>query len=86
MRHFVGLFAAIATLPCGMGVASAQAGLVALTGALDATGANQSGALSAAVPVAAITVAADDYGCAAAGTQVASWVWLHRHMRPTGFG
>ena len=86
MRHFVGLFDAIATLACGMGVASAQAGLVTLTGGLHATGANQSGTRSAAVTVTPVAVAADDHGGAATRTQIASGVWLHRHMRPTGLG
>lgn len=73
MRHFVCLARPVAALACGVGVASAQAGLEANTGALDATLANQGGAFSAAVTVAAITVAAEDHGCAAAGAQVASW-------------
>ena len=86
MRHFLCLALSVTALPCGMGVAPRQAALVVARGLLHATRAHLSGALSAAVAVAAVAVAADDHGCAAAGAQVASWVWLHRHMRPTGFG
>ena len=86
MRHFVGLFAAIATLTSCVGVAPAKAGLVTFCGGLHATGAHFVSAVAAAVALAAIAVAADGYCCAAAGAQVASWMWLHRQIGPTGLG
>lgn len=86
MRHFLCLALSVATLALSVSMASAKAGLVTSTGALHATLAHPSGALKAAVAVTAVAVAADDHGCAAAGAQVASWVCIHRHRRPTGFG
>ena len=86
MRHFLCLALAVATLACGVGVASRQAALVVARGLTHALRAHLSGTRSAAVPVAAVTVAANDNGGAAASAQVASWVGLHRHMRPTGLG
>ena len=87
MRHFVGLFAAIATLARSVGVTPAKAGLVTFPGALHATGAHPGGAVGAAVTVTAIAAATQDYGCATAGAQVASRrSRLHWQIVPTGFG
>lgn len=86
MRHFVGLSASVATLASSVGVASTKAGLVALACGLYAASPNLRGARLAAVAVAAVAVAANDHGCATASAQVPSWVGLHRHKGPTGFG
>ena len=86
MRHFVCLPGPIPALARSVGVAPAKAGLITFAGALHATGADPSGALGAAVTVTAVAVATQDYGCATAGTQVASRYRIHRHIRPTGFG
>ena len=86
MRHFVGLSLAVAALTRSVGMTTTTAALVPLPGIGHATGTHLCGALSAAVAVTKITVAADDYAGSAAGAQVASWGWLHRQIGPTGLG
>jgi len=86
MRHFVCFSLPVPALARGVGVTPAKTGLVTFPGGLYAAGAHPSGALGAAVTVAAVAVATQDYGCATAGAQEASRRRLHRHIGPTGFG
>ena len=86
MRHFVCLPGPVPALTRGVGVTPAKAGLITFPGALHAAGAHTSCAFGAAVAVAAVAVAAQDYGHATAGAQVASGRRLHRQIGPTGFG
>lgn len=71
MRHFL-LPSPVTALSVGVGVATARAGLVAPVGGTNRTAARLLGTLRSAVAMAAITVAADEYGSAAASAQVAS--------------
>ena len=84
MRHFVCFSPAVATLPRSVSMAPGKTALEALTCRLHATGAHQVGAIGAAVALAAITVAADAYGCSAVRAQKMSWGWLHRHIGADG--
>jgi len=86
MRHFVGLFAAIATLTLCVGVATAKAGLITLSGGLHAAAAHFACAVVAAIALTAIAVATQDDGCVTASAQVASRWGFHRQIGPTGFG
>jgi hypothetical protein len=86
MRHFVGLSLAVAALTRSVGMPPTTAALVPPPGIGHATGTHFVSAVAAAVALAAIAVAADDDGYAAASAQVASGRWLHRHIGPTGFG
>lgn len=81
MRHFL-LPGPVTALPVGVGVATARAGLIAAAGGTNRTAARLLGTLRSAVALAAITVAADEYGGAAAGAQVASSGKVHWQWRP----
>jgi hypothetical protein len=76
MRHFLHS-GSVAALPLRMGVAAAQAGLIAAAGLAHGLVAGLLGAARAAVSVPAITVAADQHGAAATGAQVASSGKVH---------
>jgi hypothetical protein len=66
MRHFL-LSGPVTALPFGVGVTTAQAGLVSAAGGTHGTSASLVGTLRRAVAVAAITVAANEHGRAATG-------------------
>ncbi len=83
MRHFL-LSGSVTALPFGVGVTTAQAGLIAATSGTNRTTASLVGTLRRAVAVAAIAVAADEYGGATAGAQVASPGKVHWHSGPMG--
>jgi len=68
----------------GTGVAAAQAVLIATTGSPDRASARLVGASRGAVALAAVAVAANQYGGAAAGAQIASSRQLHWSPWPMG--
>jgi hypothetical protein len=76
MRHFPHA-GPVTTLPLRVGVTAAQAGLIAAAGSPQGQVAGFFGATRGAVPVSAITVAADEHGAAATGAQVASSGKVH---------
>ena len=67
MRHFL-LSGPVMALPLRMGVTTPQARLVTLSGCTNRSSSCLSCARYAAVAVTTIAVAANQYGCAAAGT------------------
>ena len=67
----------ISLLTFGVGVAAAQAVLIAATGGPDRTSARQVGTPRSAVALAAVAVAANQYRGAAAGAQIASSGEVH---------
>jgi len=83
MRHFP-QFGPIATLPFGMAMTAAQAGLIAAAGSTQRLMPRLLGTPLRAVAVASITVAADQYGGAATGAQVASSGKVHWRSGPMG--
>jgi hypothetical protein len=66
MRHFF-VFGPILALALGVGMTTSPAGLIATTGSTDGGASCLSGTRFAAVALATITVAANDYCLAAAG-------------------
>ena len=75
---------AIPALPFGVGVTAGSAGLIAATGGTDRASPRLSGTSSGAVALAAVAVAADQYGGAAARTQIASSGEVHWSPWPMG--
>ena len=82
MRHFL-LFGSIPALAFGVGMTTSPAGLIAATGGPDGSASCLRRTALGAVAVAAITVAANDHGLAAAGAEVASSCRIHG-QRPMG--
>jgi len=82
MRHFRA-FCPVTALPLGMGVASTEAGLVALSGCAHAAGALFGGAVFA-VAVATVATAAHQNWVTAACAQVTPGRWLHWQMVADG--
>ena len=77
MRHF--LFpSTVAALALGMGAAATLTCLIALAGRAQGTGAGRLGTFVGAVAMAVVTMAAEEYHCAAAGTAVTSSRRLHQ--------
>jgi hypothetical protein len=85
MRHFL-CAGPVTALPFCMRMAAAQAGLIAATGRTHGVAAGLFGAGRGAVTVAAITAAADQYGGAATGAQVASSGKIHGQSGPMDCG
>jgi hypothetical protein len=83
MRHFL-LSGTVTALSLGVGVTTAQTGLIAATGGTNRMAASLVGTLPGAVAVATITVAANKHGRAAAGAQVASSRMVHWQSGPMG--
>jgi hypothetical protein len=83
MRHFL-LPGPVTALPLRMRVTAAPTGLIAAAGCTQGVVAGFFGASRGAVTVAAIAVAADQYGGAATGAQVASSGMVHWHSGPMG--
>lgn len=83
MRHFL-LPGPVTALPFGMGVTATQTILIPVSGRTKRTPTRLIGTRRRAVPIAAITVAADEYGDAAAGAQVASSGKVHWQSGPMG--
>ena len=83
MRHFLrpkgvqSHSGPITLLTFGVSVAAAQAVLIATTGSPDRASARLVGAYRGAVALAAVAVAANQYGGAAAGAQIASSGEVH---------
>jgi hypothetical protein len=86
MRHFFCLTLSPAALSLCVGMATAKAGLVTLSGGLHAAAAHFACAVVAAIALTAVAVATQDDGCVAAGAQVASRWGFHRQIGPTGLG
>ena len=83
MRHFL-LSGPISTLAFGMGATAAMRVLIATAGGPYRLLARLRRASFRAVAVAAITIAADKHGGAAAGAQVAASWEFHWQVRPMG--
>jgi len=89
MRHFLrskgvqSRSGPITLLTFGVGVTATQTGLIAASGGTDRASASFTGA-SSAVALAAVAVAANQYGGAAAGTQIASSREVHWSPWPMG--
>jgi hypothetical protein len=83
MRHFL-LSSSVTALSLCMRVTAAQAGLIAAAGRTQGAAAGFFGAGRGAVAVTAIAVAADQYGGAATGAQVASSGKVHWQSGPMG--
>lgn len=81
MRHFC-LPHPVAALARGVGMAAARARLIALSDRAQGTGSGDLGTAAGAVARAAVAAAADEYRCAAAGTEVASSWRFHRREGP----
>jgi hypothetical protein len=77
MRHFL-LFGTVATLAFSVFFAAWQARLIALSGGFEGLSAGQLCAVTGTVALATVTVAANQYFCAAAGTKKASSGRFHR--------
>jgi len=84
MRHFL-LFGPVAALAFGVGMPTAPAGLIPATGGTDGATASLIGTRVRTVTMAAITVAADEYGGATRCAQVAASGKVHWQSRPMGF-
>lgn len=84
MRHFL-LSGPVTTLAFGVGVTAAHAVLIAATRGTDRSPACLVGTPRGAVALAAITVAANEHGRAAADAQVASSGKVHWPTWPMGF-
>jgi len=83
MRHFL-LPGPVAALAFGVGVTTAQAGLIAATGGTNGATASLIGTRRGAVAMATVTVAADQYSGAATSAQVASSGEVHWQSGPMG--
>jgi len=83
MRHFL-RSGPITLLTFGVGVTATQTGLIAASGGTDRAAARLAGTSSGAVALAAIAVAANQYGGAAAGAQIASSGEVHWSPWPMG--
>jgi hypothetical protein len=83
MRHFL-LSGPVSTLAFGMGATATMCVLIATAGRPYGLATGLRGASLSAVAVAAITMAADQHGGAAADAQVASSGDIHWHSRPMG--
>ncbi len=83
MRHFLrpkGALSRSGPIPLltfGVGMTAAQAVLIAATGGSDRVSARPVGTSAGAVALAAVAVAANQYGGAAAGAQIASSGEVH---------
>ena len=77
---------AIPALPFGVGVTAGSAGLIAATGGTYRASPRLSGTSPGAVALAAVAVAADQYGGAAARTQKPSSGEIHEAPWPMGKG
>ena len=90
MRHFLRPKAVqshsgpITLLTFGVGVTTAQTVLIAITGGPDRAAACQVGTSRGAVALATVAVAANEYGGAAAGAQIASSREVHGSPWPMG--
>ena len=71
MRHFL-LLGTVAALACGMFVATGQTQLIALPGIFYGLHAHLLRAVTRAVAMATVTVAADEYHCSATGAEIVS--------------
>lgn len=71
MRHFLPP-GSVAALAFGMGKTAPKRGLIAATGGAQRMAAGPFGAAGGAVALAAVAVAANEYGRAATGAQIAS--------------
>ncbi len=85
MRHFL-CSGPVAALPLCMRVPAAQAVLIAASCGTNCLAASQFGAITAAVAVAAIAIAADEYSRKATSAQVASSERFHWRSRPMDSG
>ena len=74
----------ITPLTFGVGVTARQAGLIAATGGTDRASACQIGTSAGAVALAAVAVAANQYGGTTAGAQIASSGEVHGSPWPMG--
>ena len=90
MRHFLrpkgvqSHSGPITLLTFGVGVTTVQTVLIATTGGPDRASARLSGTSAGAVALAAVAVAANQYGGAAAGAQIASSGEVHCHRDQWG--
>lgn len=78
MRHFLGLPGTITMLARGVGAAATGAGLIAPPGFAPGAATSRLRAAASTIALAAVTVATDEYRCAAAGAEVASSRRFHR--------